>query len=448
MEGSLAESHVQFLAEPAPVPAKDQSEKIGVVGLGYVGLPVSIALAERYETVIGFDLNRDRITSLRLASDWTNEVTTKSLLTTELVLTDKIEDLGHCSIIIVAVPTPINRGKRPDFEPLLNSCRLIGPSLKRDTIVVFESTVYPGATEDICGPELEKYSGLRSGVDFHLAYSPERISPGEKQRGFKASTKIVSAQSHYARDRVGRIYQSVVDAGVHYAPSIKVAEAAKVFENTQRDVNVALMNELSEICEALGIHTSDVVAATATKWNALPFTPGLVGGHCISVDPHYLATCAEQLGLSPDLIVSARKRNEAVVRRIVMRAMKFLGGQDKLISRARVGIMGVTFKENVPDTRNSKVLDIVAQLRELGLDPVVSDPVAAPRECETAKIQLQPLEALIDLDLLILAVPHQSYLVGKGRYIQEKLRRHGLLMDLRSALNREHLRDDIHYWSL
>lgn len=448
MDGSLAESHARFVPETLTSSTKDRGERIGVVGLGYVGLPVSVALAEAYETVIGFDTNPERISALRSARDWTHEISVDQLSHSDLKLTSTVDDLAVCSIIVVAVPTPITDDHRPDFGPLISACRSVGPVMRKGTVVVFESTVHPGATEDICGPELEVASGLKSGVDFHLAYSPERISPGDKQRGFKAATKIVAAQSLFARERVATVYEKVVEAGVFRAPSIKVAEAAKVFENTQRDVNIALMNELSEVCEGLGIRTADVIEATATKWNALPFTPGLVGGHCIGVDPHYLVTCAKTHGVHPDIMMAARRRNEAVADRIVSSALKALINADLRVRGARVGLLGVTFKENVPDTRNSKSFDIITGLRKLGIDPLVGDPLASAPECAARRVQIVPLEAMTGLDLLILAVPHRNYLLGKGKFLQTLLRSGGTLMDVRSALDPGEIRDDLHYWSL
>lgn len=448
MEGSLAERRIDYVVEPLRFDVKSCAETVGVLGLGYVGLPVALALAEKYETVHGFDVNSRRIAALRAAHDWTDEVPDHTLLDSSLNLTCMIEDLVDCSMYVVAVPTPINAENQPDFEPLISACKVIGPLLRKGTIVVFESTVHPGATEEICGPELEARSGLTAGTDFHLAYSPERISPGDHQHGLKSVTKIISAQSPAAMERVAEVYEAIVPAGVHRAPSIKVAEAAKVFENTQRDVNIALMNELSQICEKLGIRTTDVVNATATKWNALPFTPGLVGGHCIGVDPHYLVTCAEKLGVRPEIMRAARHRNETLPQRIVSRAVRFLSNADLRLRGARVGVLGVTFKENVPDIRNSKVFDVISGLRELGINPLVADSVATPQGCLHEGVQLSNIEALGDLDLLILAVPHKPYLAGRGRYLQSLLRPGGTIMDIRAALDPGEVRDDLHYWSL
>ena len=324
MDGSLAEAQSSYVIEAPVQSLKSQSETVGVVGLGYVGLPVSIAFADVFETVIGYDINPDRINTLRDSHDWTNEVDEKTLMRSSLMVTTRSEDLASCTLYIVAVPTPVDSNNRPDLTPLLTTCRTIAPYLKNGDLVVFESTVFPGATQEYCGPELEKWSGLRVGQDFHIAYSPERISPGDKHHQLKDVPKIVSADNRVTLERLAKVYERIVPAGVHRAASIKVAEAAKVFENTQRDVNIALMNEFSIICDKIGIRTRDVVRATGTKWNALPFTPGLVGGHCIGVDPFYLTHKAEENGAHPEIMLASRRRNEEMAPIIAERALNLL----------------------------------------------------------------------------------------------------------------------------
>jgi len=351
-------------------------EKIAVVGLGYVGLPLAVALANKFD-VLGFDINPERVKALRLGEDWTNEISEAELRDSTLRFSDETSDLAGHTVYIVTVPTPIDKARRPDFEAILKACEIVGAVLEKGAVVVFESTVYPGVTEEICAPALEKASGLRSGIDFKLGYSPERINPGDKERPITAITKIVSGQDQETLDRLAAVYGAIVDAGIHRASSIKVAEAAKVIENTQRDVNIALMNEISKICDLVGIRTSEVLEAAGTKWNFLKFHPGLVGGHCIGVDPYYLTAKAEELGYHPQVILSGRQINDGMGAYVAQRVVKLLARRDQPIRDARVGILGFTFKENVPDIRNSKIVDIYRELRAFGADPIVHDPLAA-----------------------------------------------------------------------
>ena len=464
MARSLAKQPKLYVTPAGPAPQRSQppeqtpghstdadkltSEKIAVVGLGYVGLPVAVALSHRYAGLTGFDINPARVTDLTLAKDGTGEVERAQLLGCGARFTAHPNDLIGASVFIVAVPTPVTAAGRPDFGPLRKACRLIAPCLRPGAAVVFESTVYPGATEEICLPELERYSGYTEGEDFHIAYSPERINPGDKIHGLSDVTKIVAAREPATLDRIAALYGEVVSAGVHRAPSIKVAEAAKVFENTQRDVNIALTNELSRICDRVGIATRDVLSATGTKWNALPFTPGLVGGHCIGVDPLYLSSRAQELGLFPEVILAARRSNEQVPQDLADKTLRVLAAQDRPLSEARVGVLGVTFKENVPDTRNSKVFDLLAALHGFRITAKIHDPLADPADLARAGLHCNPLSAITDLDVLILAVPHQSYLIDNGARIQSLIAPGGALLDVRAALAAAPLRPDIQYWSL
>jgi UDP-N-acetyl-D-galactosamine dehydrogenase len=424
------------------------AERIAVVGLGYVGLPLAVALSSKFD-VIGFDINPRRIEALRNGSDWTKEISPEELRESKLRLTDVAEDLRGCDLFIATVPTPIDKARRPDFEAILAACDIIGPVLARGAIVVFESTVYPGVTEEICGPALERASALRCGVDFKIGYSPERINPGDKERPLTAITKIVSGQDEETLERLAAIYGAVVDAGIHRASSIKVAEAAKVIENTQRDVNIALMNEISKICDLIGISTSEVLAAAGTKWNFLKFYPGLVGGHCIGVDPYYLTAKAEELGYHPQVILSGRRINDGMGAYIAQRMIKLLAQMDGPMRDARVGILGLTFKENVPDIRNSKVLDIYNELRAFGIEPMVHDPLADPDEVRRAcGFELREPDSFGALSALILAVAHDDYLAMGPDRLSAMIGEGGLLVDVRSKIDPAALRPDIAYWSL
>src|SRR6516225_1301811 len=379
-----------------------------VVGLGYVGLPVALALARRFAPVIGFDISQRRVAALRAAKDTTGEVTEAALRETTLRLTDNPEELGKASFLIVTVPTPIDAERRPDLAPLQGACALIGPRLKRGSVVVFESTVYPGLTREVCGPLLANASGLRQGVDFKLGYSPERINPGDRQHRLETIVKIVAGEDSETLERIAAVYGKIVEAGLYRASSIEVAEAAKVIENTQRDVNIALMNELAIIFDRLGISTKEVLQAAGTKWNFLPFTPGLVGGHCIGVDPYYLTARAEAAGYYPQVILSGRRINDGMGGFVAQRLVKLLIAAERPVKGAKIGIVGVTFKEDVPDLRNSRVPDIVAELREFGITALVTDPMADREEAlHEYGVKLVDLDAFKDLDALILAVPHR-----------------------------------------
>lgn len=384
------------------------NRKVAVVGLGYVGLPVAVAFGQRAPTV-GFDINTQRIAELKAGHDRTGEVSSAELAAAQLRCTDQLDDLREADFFIVAVPTPVDSANKPDLSPLISASRSVGAALKKGDIVVYESTVYPGATEDDCVPVLEATSGLKHGVDFFTGYSPERINPGDREHRFENICKIVSGCDAATLDTVAEVYASVVTAGVHRAPSIKVAEAAKVIENTQRDLNIALMNELSVVFARMGIDTAEVIAAAATKWNFLPFRPGLVGGHCIGVDPYYLTFKAEQLGYIPQVILAGRRINDNMGRYVARNVIKRMLQNGLDVPRCRVGVLGITFKENCPDIRNSKVVDLVNELRDHGTQVVVVDPYADAAEVrEECGIELATL-ADAPFDALVVAVAHREY---------------------------------------
>jgi UDP-N-acetyl-D-galactosamine dehydrogenase len=424
-------------------------ERIAVIGLGYVGLPIALALARKFKKTIGFDVNAARVANLRKGLDATREVDGEVLGGTTLEITDDPKALIGSTMFIVAVPTPIDAEHRPDLTPVLRASQTVGAALSPGSVVVYESTVYPGVTEDVCGPVLEKVSGLVRGLDFKLGYSPERINPGDRDHTFEKIVKVVAGEDAETLERVAALYGAVVDAGVHRAESIRVAEAAKSIENVQRDLNIALMNELSLICDRIGIRTRDVLRAAGTKWNFLRFEPGLVGGHCIGVDPYYLTALAEQVGYHPQVILAGRRINEGMGAFVAQRLVKLLARADVPIKSARVGVLGLTFKPDVPDLRNTKVVDIVSELRQFGIEPAVHDPLVMPEDAaKEYGLQLCPWSELSELDALVLAVPHREFL---GRSIVEllaPLRHGGALLDLKSALETRDARPDVQYWSL
>ena len=420
-----------------------------VIGLGYVGLPVALALAKKFERVVGFDISQPRIAALRIARDTTGEVTGAELRETRLRFTDDPRMLGEASFFIVTVPTPIDGERRPDLSPLDAACALIGPHLKAGSVVVFESTVYPGLTREFCGPRLAAASGLRQGIDFKLGYSPERINPGDQQHRLETIVKIAAGEDPETLERVAAVYERIVDAGVYRASSLEIAEAAKVIENTQRDLNIALMNELAIIFDRLGIPTKEVLEAAGTKWNFLPFTPGLVGGHCIGVDPYYLTARAEAAGYYPQVILSGRRINDGMGGFIAQRLVKFLIAAERPVKGARIGILGITFKEDVPDLRNSRVPDIVAELREFGIVASVADPLADPNQAKGEYgVELVPLGTLTTLDGLVLAVPHRMLGEGGWPRLFASLVSGGVFVDIKSVITRGEVPPGIHYWSL
>jgi UDP-N-acetyl-D-galactosamine dehydrogenase len=423
--------------------------KISVVGLGYVGLPVAVAFGNSHK-VIGFDLNSNRIEELKAGHDRTLEVSDEELKSCNVVLTSDPADLSKADFHIVAVPTPISKAKLPDLGPMLSASKAIGQRLKKGDIVVYESTVYPGATEEECVPILELESGLKCGVDFSVGYSPERIVPGDKERTFTKITKIVSGLDQQTLDIVAEVYGSVVTAGIHKASSIKVAEAAKVIENTQRDLNIALMNELAVIFERMDIDTLDVLEAAGTKWNFLPFRPGLVGGHCISVDPYYLTYKSEQVGYRPEVIQSGRRVNDNMGKFIVDRCVKQMILQDKKIKGAKVAILGMTFKEDCPDLRNSKVVDLVTAFRSYGIEPIVTDAMAESKEAvEIYGVELSDFEAVKDCELVVVAVAHKEYKALNADDYAAMLTSNGVLFDIKGILPRAELTDkNIAVWRI
>ena len=419
---------------------------IAIIGLGYVGLPVAVAFGRAGNSVIGFDIDRTRIEELQRGLDRTKEVEPDDLIHPGLRYTADEAQISEANFYIVTVPTPIDHAKRPSLTALVRASETVGRALGPGDIVVYESTVYPGATEEDCVPILEKTSGLRCGKDFTVGYSPERINPGDKAHRFETITKVVSGQDAETLDEVARVYGSVVTAGVHKAPTIKVAEAAKVIENTQRDLNIALMNELSAIFSELDIDTNDVLAAAGTKWNFLPFTPGLVGGHCIGVDPYYLTHRAEIAGYHPQVILAGRRINDTMALRCVREGIKLLNTHQ--IESRKVGILGLTFKENVPDIRNTRVIDMVSELQEFGFDVRVNDPNADPDEVvEEFGIELAELDDIAGAGMVILAVPHRAYL-DQGWPLIERLLAggRGVVMDIRARLERKACPPGVQLW--
>ncbi len=424
-------------------------ERVGVIGLGYVGLPVALAFADRFAGTVGFDVKQDRVEGLRAGFDVTAEVSPERLRASSLLVSSDAADLAGVTFFVVTVPTPIDDSKRPDLTAMMKASETVGRALTRGAVVVYESTVYPGVTEDICGPILERVSGLRCGVDFTLGYSPERINPGDREHTLERIVKVVSGQDAATLERVAAAYGAIVHAGVHRAPSIKVAEAAKVIENTQRDLNIALMNELAMIFDRLGINTRDVLDAAGTKWNFLKFSPGLVGGHCIGVDPYYLTAKAESVGFRPDTILAGRRINDGMGAFIATKMVKLLLASGRDGSSLRVGVLGLTFKEDVPDIRNSRVPDILNELREFGIAPIIHDPHAQADEvAHEYGLTLSPLDAFSGLDALVLAVSHREYREMAADTLFGMLKPGGLLVDVKSCIPRSRVPEGIAYWSL
>ena len=421
---------------------------IAVIGLGYVGLPVAVAFAKLFPGTLGFDVDTKRVDELLRGSDKTGEIDAGELLGSGLKVTARIDDLRECDVFIVCVPTPIHEDRRPDLGPLKSASETVGKVLRKGGIVVYESTVYPGLTEDYCGPILARVSGLIAGTDFALGYSPERINPGDKEHTFERIKKVVAAEDTATAQLLAELYGAVVQAGIHVAPSIKVAEAAKVLENTQRDLNIALMNELAIICDYMGIRTKDVLDAAATKWNFLNFSPGLVGGHCIGVDPYYLTSKAQELGYHPEVILAGRRINDSMGATIARRLVRFLGAGSRPLRDTRVGILGVTFKENVPDIRNSRVPDIIKELKTFGVSILLHDPLtnedAVAREYGLA---LCDLDMINDCDAIVLAVPHAQFTRDLAM-LWPMLRDNGVVIDVKSVIHPASVPARLRYWSL
>ena len=427
-------------------------EKLSLVGLGYMGMPIAVAFARKIK-VVGFDLNEKKIQMYRDGIDPTKEVGDEVIRHTAVEFTADPGKLREAKFHIVAVPTPVNDDHTPDLTPVEGASRILGQNLTEGSVVVFESTVYPGVTEEICVPILEKESGLTCGVDFKIGYSPERINPGDKVHRLETITKIVSGMDEETLNTVARIYELVVEAGVYRAESIKVAEAAKVIENSQRDINIAFMNELSMIFHKMGIDTKAVLEAAGTKWNFLKFMPGLVGGHCIGVDPYYLTYKAEELGYHSQIILSGRRINDDMGKYVAESLVKSLIKVSIPVKHARVAILGFTFKENCPDTRNTKVIDIYKELGEYGIVPVVVDPAADAEEAERLYgITFQSMEAVHDMDAVIIAVAHEEFLKFDRKAVDgfyNPAHRRRVLLDIKGLLNRKDYQTENYlYWRL
>ena len=425
-------------------------EKLALIGLGYVGMPIAVEFAKHVK-VLGFNHNERRIQQYKSGIDPTHEVGDEAIQNTTVDFTSDEKRLSECRFLIVAVPTPIKDDKTPDLFPVENASRIVGRNLVPGSVVVYESTVYPGVTEDVCVPILEKESGLKCGVDFKVGYSPERINPGDKVHRLQTIKKIVSGMDPETLDCVAKTYELVVEAGVHRASSIKVAEAAKVIENSQRDINIAFMNELSIIFHKMGIDTKEVLEAAGTKWNFLKFFPGLVGGHCIGVDPYYLTYKADMLGYHSQVILAGRRINDGMGKYVAESCVKQLIAADKPVKNAKVAILGFTFKENCPDTRNSKVMDIVTELHEYGITPVITDPVADVEEAKRIYgLDFDTMNTVKDMDAVILSVAHEEFskltmeevnsFFGSGKKI---------LLDIKGILDKNSYEAaDYSYWRL
>jgi UDP-N-acetyl-D-galactosamine dehydrogenase len=408
---------------------------VAIVGLGYVGLPLAVEFGKKFRTV-GYDLSEEKITNYKNYLDPTGEVSSEDLrAATRLTVSTNPAALTEADFIIVAVPTPVDEAHIPDFSPLVGSSTTVGKHMKKGAIVVYESTVYPGATEEVCIPLLEKHSGMKWKQDFHVGYSPERVNPGDKERTITKIVKVVSGDDGPTSEAVAALYGSVITAGVHRASSIKVAEAAKVIENTQRDLNIALMNELSIIFDRIGIDTLEVLQAAGTKWNFLPFRPGLVGGHCIGVDPYYLTHKAEMLGYHPEVILAGRRINDGMAAWIAQQTVKAMINNGSCVKGARVIVLGLTFKENCPDLRNSKVADLVKELQSFGCDVAVHDPIAESPEAEHEYgITLTKWDNLPkDADAIVAAVSHREYLAMPMADITSRIKPGGVFVDVKSA---------------
>lgn len=431
--------------------SSSKSTIIAVIGLGYVGLPLAIELAKKYD-VVGFDTNEEKLSQYRAGIDVTEEVGNEEVKNSTINFTSNENLLKSCNVHIVAVPTPINSDKTPNLEPVIGASELVGRNLTKGSIVVYESTVYPGTTEEICLPILEKLSGLKYSEEFTIGYSPERINPGDKVHRLTNIVKIVSGSDEGTLDRVAELYESIIEAGVHRAPSIKVAEAAKVIENSQRDINIAFMNELSMVFNKMNIDTNSVLEAANTKWNFLNFTPGLVGGHCIGVDPYYFVYKAEQLGYHSQIILAGRKINDNMGKYVAENIIKNLIKAGSRINGAKVAIFGIAFKENCGDVRNSKVIDIIDELKEYNVEVQVYDPLVSEKEVKKEyNLNLISEKDITNIDAIVLAVPHTQIIdsYDSNRYDRAFNGKKKLIFDLKSALDKERLLDNEYiYWSL
>lgn len=430
----------------------NREEKISLIGLGYVGMPIAVAFARKVN-VIGFDLNASKVELYKRGIDPTNEVGDEVIASTKVEFTSDPNRLQEAKFHIVAVPTPVNDDHTPDLTPIKGASRILGQNLKRGSIVVFESTVYPGVTEEICVPIIEKESGLKCGVDFKIGYSPERINPGDKVHRLETITKIVSGMDEESLDTIAKVYELVVEAGVHRASSIKVAEAAKVIENSQRDINIAFMNELSIIFHKMGIDTQEVLDAAGTKWNFLKFYPGLVGGHCIGVDPYYLTYKAEEMGYHSQIILSGRRINDDMPKYVAENLVKNLIKADIPVRSAKIVIFGFTFKENCPDTRNTKIIDIYKELQEYGIQPVIVDPQADADEAQRLyNVSFEKISYVEDMDAVIVAVAHDEFKKFGKKELDlffSKNNRKKVLVDIKGILDKKEFETDEYlYWRL
>lgn len=421
----------------------ENAPSIAIIGLGYVGLPLAVAVARHYRTT-GFDISAARIAELRSGFDRTNEIDGDRLKASTLAVTDDIAAIGNHDVYIVTVPTPVDLENTPDLTPVLKACATVGKAMGKGAVVVFESTVYPGVTEDICGPELEKHSGMKAGVDFFLGYSPERINPGDREHTVDRITKVIAGENSEITELLAQIYGKVTTGGVFKAASIRAAEAAKVIENSQRDINIAFINEITMIFQKLGLSIYDVLEASATKWNFLKFTPGLVGGHCIGVDPFYLSTCSMLNGHNPEVILAGRRIND--------RMGGWIGARisEGLAPRSRVLILGLTFKENVPDLRNSKVVDVIAALRQRGHIVDIHDPYADEVEAqhEYGETLLPSIDGLPPYDCVVGAVSHEPYAAMSDADLQKLVGENGLIADIKGMWRNKPLPAKRRYWSL
>lgn len=430
-----------------------RQEKIALIGLGYVGMPIAVEFAKHVD-VIGFDLNKDKINLYKSGVDPTNEVGDDIIKKTTVEFTSDDKKLKEAKFHIVAVPTPVNLDKTPDLTPVEGASVIVGRNLTKGSIVVYESTVYPGVTEDICIPILEKESGLKCGIDFKVGYSPERINPGDKIHTLEKIVKIVSGIDNDSLEEIAKVYEIVIKAGVHRASSIKVAEAAKVVENSQRDINIAFMNELAMVFDRMGISTNEVIEAMNTKWNALKFYPGLVGGHCIGVDPYYFIYEAERLGYHSQIIMSGRKINDGMGKFIADAIIKKLILANKVVKEAKVAILGLTFKENCPDIRNSKVEDIINRLREYGIDPIIVDPQANSEEVyHEYRVKLTKLNDVKNMDCLVFAVAHDEFrnidIEKIDSFFGDFQNNEKIIIDVKSIIDKEKIKKiGYSYWSL
>lgn len=424
-------------------------DQVAIIGLGYVGLPLAVALSKHFK-IVGIDISEKRVNELKKGFDINNETSSEELDNQNLYFTSDFSNLSETKFIIVTVPTPVDKNKRPDLSPLYFASKEIGKNITEDSIVVFESTVYPGVTEEYCVPIIEKYSGLQYGTDFHAGYSPERINPGDKVHSIENVVKIISADNENSLDKLDYVYGKIVKKGLYKAKTIKTAEMAKVIENTQRDINIALMNEIALICHKLNINTKDVLDAARTKWNFLPFTPGLVGGHCIGVDPYYLTYKCEELNYHPEMILSGRRINDGMGKYIAETAIKKLISNSKTIKNSNVLILGVTFKENIKDIRNSKVLDIVNELKEYQVNVFVNDPQAEPDHVKREfNVDAVSLENIKNMDCIIFAVQHNEYLEFTPEFFKTLCNKDPVFIDVKSCFDKEDLeKNGFNYFSL